>query len=533
MEHIIQEIKSVQSLLASRAACGSQPNACLVTQFAEALIAIINNTKIMTIQDVQPVIAALKDGPYGKYGNDKILAAIDAKLAQLAGPKHAKDNSAGQSLKEVWNYLTPDDWAFITDKAKFISAKMCRVVERVHSIGCVAPSESTYKWMLAVILLSHYDEMPAPSLIYAKLLELKQVAGAEKKSYALQQLNSFPAKPTDMPPDIYALAYPDAHPVAREMHGIHAVADRIPLRKNSKLLTDKKQAAASEACFAKVKSEVASKDPAVKQELGVGNPSTAVKQEAEVAAGFDKTVPMPTDDHEEHLLVEYKSGIWKHRAEKTGVLLSHAPAVVPAVVAPTAVPAMVATKTEHGALVLSARIKTEVPSCPAAHVPTDAAPPPPKAETYGETDLDPYAQAALKAFGARELKKKDLQADKRKQSAAAKKAAKGVVKSENRKSKKKSAKGVATSEDYQMVTAEQARSSCPEGDSPPLLYKTGIIYTVSKSNMFRALRIRGDKYTESSCGWGKSRTKQEAWTKVVQAIDKHRAAGKAKKGAAK
>ena len=191
-----------------------------------------------------------------------------------------------------------------------------------------------------------------------------------KKSYALQQLNLFPAKPTGLPPDIYALAYPDAHPVAREMHGIHAVADRIPLRKNSKLLTDKKQTAASEACFAKVKSEVASKDPAVKQELGVGNPSTAVKQEAEVAAGFDKTITMPSDEHEEHLLVEYKSGSWNHRAHKTGVLLSHAPAVVPAVVAPTVVPAMVATKTEHGALVLSARIKTEAVSYTHLTLPT-------------------------------------------------------------------------------------------------------------------------------------------------------------------
>ena len=64
--------------------------------------------------------------------------------------------------------------------------------------------------------------------------------------------------------------------------------------------------------------------------------------------------------------------------------------------------------------------------------------------------------------------------------------------------------------------------ACPTGASPPVLYKGGVIYTVEEKQMFRALKVRGDKYSEASCVWGVKRTKVEAWAKVVQAIEQHK-----------
>ena len=55
-----------------------------------------------------------------------------------------------------------------------------------------------------------------------------------------------------------------------------------------------------------------------------------------------------------------------------------------------------------------------------------------------------------------------------------------------------------------------------------MLYNGGVINTVTKSKMFRALRVRGDKWTETQGRWGGLLSVQEAWQKCVDAIDKHK-----------
>ena len=79
------------------------------------------------------------------------------------------------------------------------------------------------------------------------------------------------------------------------------------------------------------------------------------------------------------------------------------------------------------------------------------------------------------------------------------------------------------------VANKNITKAMPKDDATtkPIWYNGGIVYTVHKSKKFRALRVRGDNYTESSASWGKSRTKSEAWSIVIRAIDKH-AKGKAK-----
>ena len=74
------------------------------------------------------------------------------------------------------------------------------------------------------------------------------------------------------------------------------------------------------------------------------------------------------------------------------------------------------------------------------------------------------------------------------------------------------------------VTKANISAAFPTGAlSAPVFYNGGVIYTVPKSKMFRALRVRGDKWTETQGRWGGSMTQQEAWQKVVDAIDKHHA----------
>ena len=55
----------------------------------------------------------------------------------------------------------------------------------------------------------------------------------------------------------------------------------------------------------------------------------------------------------------------------------------------------------------------------------------------------------------------------------------------------------------------------------PVRYWGGVIYTAIKAKKFRALKERGNNYTESSASWGGSKPSKEAWVKCVKAIEKH------------
>ena len=72
-------------------------------------------------------------------------------------------------------------------------------------------------------------------------------------------------------------------------------------------------------------------------------------------------------------------------------------------------------------------------------------------------------------------------------------------------------------------TASQIGNAMPsivgEGANPaPVLYRCGVIHTDRKSKAFRALRCRGDAYSEKSCSW-KVQSAKEAWTSAIRIIN--------------
>ena len=547
LEHIIKEVESVTGLLEARTAAGAAPSAPLQKSFADAIIKQIEKLRNVTSNDAMPLVNMLKDGrPYGKQMTSKILDALDTALsAQLARPSsdackggtaNKSGQTAGQHLREVWHYQTQADWDLYRDKTKFMATKMIRMVERMQSVGLNTPHEQTLKWMLAVLLISHYDDMPKPRAIYEKLLDLKQTAAAaEKRPYALKRFNTYPAKPCELPDDVFALAYPPdgPQPISVELHGIYAVADKIPLRKSSKLLKDTN--AMSSECFHQIKRETKkgldeTPTPIKAERLDT---STNEVQHASSALPPGKVlVVAPADAHEDRLLSTYKSEIWKHRACDQGML---APA-------PSRLfkPALVAAKTEDGGLLLQPRcpsVKNELVEPEIKKEPYHEIKPPDDSESKFKSEsqvhtggddadpdaLDPYAKAAIAAFSARAAKKKDDIKERRATGGKKKRKGKGKTVMKVGGLKKKNIKTAAKSE-YKTLTVATAAKSCPDGDSEPILYKGGIIYTSTKQSMFRALKVRGDKYTESSCGWGKKKSRQDAWTHVIKAIDAHKPA---------
>ena len=177
---------------------------------------------------------------------------------------------------------------------------MTRLVERLNLIGCTAPAEETLRWMLAMLLITHYPEPLKPLEVYDKLHDLKAVVACEKKSFPFQHITTFPEHITDLPAEVIDYAYADGPPVVVELPGIKTIADKkmMPLRSSSGLLK-------GDNCKHNTK------------------PLTDTKQEhspppvAPVERMTDSDMPRPDDPVECQLFTKYKSDLWRHRLKNT------------------------------------------------------------------------------------------------------------------------------------------------------------------------------------------------------------------------
>ena len=166
---------------------------------------------------------------YGASSNI-VQIALDDKMSALGGVKI--EDTMYQNIDSPWLYYTAEDWDVFRDPAKPWSVKCCRAVERPMLCGCKHPNEETLQRMLAMLCSCHYHDLPDSQALYIKLQDLKRSVAAERKPYEHQQLKDFPASPTDLPSDIFTLAYGESRPVFADLKGVNTIIDKIPLRKN-------------------------------------------------------------------------------------------------------------------------------------------------------------------------------------------------------------------------------------------------------------------------------------------------------------
>ena len=241
--HITKEIGNVRAFVRARANVATETTTDhMVIGFVDTIVKQINATSSFGTHDGKSVIEALKDTPFGDAGTARIISAVDAKLkisSHISEGANSTTGDSGQYLKCWWAMMTAGDWKFLDDPKKPWSGKMATVVERANSIGCTHPSEQSLKWMMALLLVVHYDELPSYRTIYDKLQELKQTVIAERKPWAFEVIIEFPDDPHELPKDIFNSAYDADPPTKRDFVGTNAVAESVPLRKNSKLLKSK------------------------------------------------------------------------------------------------------------------------------------------------------------------------------------------------------------------------------------------------------------------------------------------------------
>ena len=149
--------------------------------------------------------------------------------------------------------------------------------------------------------------------------------------------------------------------------------------------------------------------------------------------------------------------------------------------------------------------------------------------------MDPWAQAALKAIGQRNAGKAAGKAAAAKAKKAAQDAAKAKKAGKPLKPAAKAKQEVKVKEEVHEVAKSGILKAMPKAGAHPAAvnYNGGVIYTCDAQHKFRCLKVRGDKYSETSKAWGTKRTRQQAWKECIDAVDAHHACHQPKKGKAK
>ena len=234
---LIHEIESTTAYCTSRQSMNDSVSAPLAKNFANSIIQQINSCLTLSAQEATEVLEALKGSAYEEPDKKRIIASLEAKIRT---PHQVKTGGAmkEQVLTNPWAVCTESDWVVFRNPKASFHIKMTRLVERLNLIGCTAPAEETLRWMLAMLLITHYPEPLKPLEVYDKLQDLKAVVACEKKSFPFQHITTFPDHITDLPPEVIDYAYADGPPVVVELPGIKTIADKkmMPLRSSSGLL---------------------------------------------------------------------------------------------------------------------------------------------------------------------------------------------------------------------------------------------------------------------------------------------------------
>ena len=540
---IVNEICSVKKFFDARPpGCSS---VVLQKTMAESVLAMIDHSRTFGCADGIAVEEALKDADQAFGAHlERIRSGVEAKLTNYASSTkglHIISSKDKQNLKFCWNLCTASDWRVLCNLNKSWVAKQTCLIERVLSVGLRNPDEHTIGWMMALLLLVSYNEMPSPRLCYDKLQDFKQDFEVEsKKPWPLEFLSQYPEEPIDLPKNIFDRAFPntDDPPVKVDFQGyMKSIFQVIPLRCTSKLLKPNATHPNIASLFRECRSclptcgEVPNATDGASSQVGV-----AIK--AEHAGAVTKKEPSCLEPPKAQ---EHRAQTDTRPSDTTKVL--------------------VVQRDASGKLTLVQSDSTTVPNtsppCPSKHSV-------PRLE-----DLDPYAKAAIDALSARnekkneegKKKKKKLTAEtatatlaKKADAAAEKDTAKEAKKTAQAKTKAKGARAAKKTKGEQgaakktkakktkaakQTTGKAERrtrkvieiprskilSAMPtlpkNGDNPPPVnYRGGVIYTSLTCKRFRALIKRGDKYSEvKPAPWKKPKPTQEAWKAVVRRID--------------
>lgn len=210
--------------------------------------AVINSivAKIGAMPSIKPggaaqLLAGVDGLPIGDTEKQLLTDAVTARLAAVVAPDAAaKSQHAPQKLTNLLSYLTKADWDKILVPNQTVAYRMSIVPCRLSAVGVRNLHEQTVKSAVQLLLYIIMKESAFPKyrIINAWVQQFKDQYVLVKTPYGHGHLVMYPSCPTQMPEPMYTAGYDvDDPPITRQLTDFETLADHIPLRKDSILLT--------------------------------------------------------------------------------------------------------------------------------------------------------------------------------------------------------------------------------------------------------------------------------------------------------
>lgn len=226
---IVLELQSSGRLLAGKDAC--DPFAAALVQGLCAKIKGLEGFNAMHAVDIktaaETALPMVFQTSVGKAIEESLLATPTCEKPSIAKP---------QTLVEIQNYLTHNDWLVLEDINSSLIKKQNTLALRLRQLGVVSLHEQTCKAAVSIILHT-LSSLPDYDVIHSMVMDFKgafAASGGACKSGIY--INKYPVNPSDLPVQLFKGAYGAEVPQPKVLEKLQVLKQHIPLRQTSKLL---------------------------------------------------------------------------------------------------------------------------------------------------------------------------------------------------------------------------------------------------------------------------------------------------------
>ena len=243
---IMTDMRDSGSLIASRRSMDRDGSSAagLQRQLADSIATKISKLPALSPADATHLLQAAQNCGQDEIGVQLIVAAIDARLGVSLDREDMKPASTTQMiLTNVQSWVSESLMRTLRSKAT-IDIKLSVTAEYLaNKLGCTHPHEQTYKHWLTLALLTHYDVWPKYLKVYQLLLQLKHEVKTSRKPRRFPRLRYTPRSRTNCTSARSSVYFTMRAQLSSTFPGSQSLQkNHVPLRKNSKLITNELKA---------------------------------------------------------------------------------------------------------------------------------------------------------------------------------------------------------------------------------------------------------------------------------------------------
>ena len=232
MDSLVQQVHTVSGLASSVSDDNARDE--LLMKHAQSVCSQLRNL-LVTPQNAQTLVEAVKGAGVGNRHKDAILNAISERLAENLS-KTSKQSRPNQAIEDVAPFLTASDVQFLEKAEYSLLARVNRVADVYARIFCWNPNEPSCGKAIH-LLQQHFacSELANPQVFYNSLQDFKTrlKTMTNNKTPPTTRVANFTV-PDALPADIYEMAFKNEPPVG--LARSTSVAGMGPLRKSDKRL---------------------------------------------------------------------------------------------------------------------------------------------------------------------------------------------------------------------------------------------------------------------------------------------------------